>query len=534
MATIGTVSAIRETHCDDGQSLYALSWSYAQDGKLAVDASTGIVVDANPAAETSMGYSREELIGMHITQLHPKEEHERARDEFTRAKGEPASHAGFHMRRKTGESVPVAIWSSGRMLVDGRSLVIAEFRDISDQEQREHQLSAQNWALSAFSVAALALGRAQSAEGLQQSICEAITRQSVYALAWIGIAGDDAEKRVRIAASAGNALGYLAGLHVSWSEDAVSGQGPVGVCLRTNTLQIVENVQTSPGFSPWRERAKQYGIRSCACIPLHVKGSRQGSLNVYSTYANAFEAAPIEVFQHLAEQIVHGIQSLEHKQQLDAERRNLEQTQKSLTEALAASVSAMVTAMEMRDPYTAGHENRTADIAYAIGKEMGWPEGRLQGLRMAAMVHDIGKISIPQEILNKPARLSAEEYELVKGHPESSYAILKDIPFTWPIASIVRQHHEKLDGSGYPKGLKGDEILAEAKVLTVADIVEAMAAARPYRQGLGLEIVLAEIEGQAGRLLDSEAVRICASLFRERRLIIPGLFQLSSEMASCD
>jgi HD-GYP domain-containing protein (c-di-GMP phosphodiesterase class II) len=220
---------------------------------------------------------------------------------------------------------------------------------------------------------------------------------------------------------------------------------------------------------------------------------------------------------------VHGIEALEHKHLLDAERRTREQAQKSLTEALSASVSAMVTAMEMRDPYTAGHENRTADIAYAIGKEMGWPEGRLQGLRMAAMVHDIGKISIPSELLNKPSRLSQEEFELVKGHPESSYAILKDIPFTWPIAEIVRQHHEKLDGSGYPQGLKGDEILPEAKVLTVADIVEAMAAARPYRRGLGLEIALAEIERQAGTLLDAEVVEICTRLFREGRLIIPGL-----------
>jgi len=177
----------------------------------------------------------------------------------------------------------------------------------------------------------------------------------------------------------------------------------------------------------------------------------------------------------------------------------------------------------MRDPYTAGHENRTADIAYAIGKEMGWPEGRLQGLRMAAMVHDIGKISIPSELLNKPSRLTYEEFELVKGHPESSYAILKDIPFTWPIAEIVRQHHEKLDGSGYPQGLKGDEILAEAKVLTVADIVEAMAAARPYRKGLGLEVALAEVESQAGTLLDAEVVGICTRLFREGHLNISGL-----------
>jgi PAS domain S-box-containing protein len=507
----------------DRESLYALSWSYAQDGKFAIDVATGLVVDANPAAQALMGYSREELIGMHVTLLHPEGERGEIEAEIQKTKSSASTHSGLHILRKDGSTAPVAIWSSDWLELAGRKLAIVEFRDITEEKRKEHQLSAQNWALSAFSIAALALGRAQSADGLHQSICDAITRQSVYVLAWIGIVEAGPERRLRIAASAGSALGYIESLHISCKEDEPSGQGPVGICIRTRTLQIVEDTESSPVFAPWREEAGRFGIRSCACIPLYVDGNWEGALSVYSARANAFESAPIEVFQHLAEQIVHGIKALEHKQLLDTERRNLETTQKHLTDALSASVSAMVTAMEMRDPYTAGHENRTADIAYAIGKEMGWPEGRLQGLRMAAMVHDIGKISIPSEILNKPARLNAQEFALVKGHPESSYAILKDIPFTWPVAEIVHQHHEKLDGSGYPQGLKGDEILPEAKVLTVADIVEAMAAARPYRKGLGLKVALAEIERQAGTLLDAEAVRICASLFRENRLIIPGL-----------
>jgi PAS domain S-box-containing protein len=505
------------------EGLYALSWSYAQDGKLAVDLTTGCVVDANPAAQSLMGYSREELIGLHVTMLHPENERARVVEEMRRTAEGAASHDGLHIQRKDGSTTPVAIWSSDATQFAGQKVSIVEIRDIAEDKQKEHQLSAQNWALSAFSIAALALGRAQTAEGLQQSICEAITRESVYVLAWIGILEDGPEKKMRIAASAGVAQVYLDSVHITSREDDPMGQGPIGTCIRTQTLQIVEDTETSPVFGPWREAAMQFGIRSCACIPLSVEGSWQGVLSVYSARAKAFEASPIQVFQHLAEQIVHGIKALEHKQLLDAERLNLGLTQKRLTEALAASVSAMVTAMEMRDPYTAGHESRTADIACAIGEELGWPEGRLQGLRMAAMLHDIGKISIPTEILNKPTRLSADEFALVKRHPDSSYAILKDIPFSWPVADIVHQHHEKLDGSGYPRGLKGDEILAEARVLTVADIVEAMAAARPYREGLGLKVALAEIESQAGTLLDAEAVRICAALFRERRLIIPGL-----------
>jgi PAS domain S-box-containing protein len=508
---------------EDQESLYSLSWSYAQDGRLAVDPCTGIVVDANPAAEALMGYSRNELLGMHVTMLHPESERERVRAEFRKATERASSHSGFHIQRKDGSVAPVAIWSSETVQLAGRALAIVEFRDITDQKQKENLLSAQNWALSAFSIAALALGHARTAEGLLQTICEAITRQSAYVLAWVGIAEDGLDKKIRIAASAGTAMGYLDRLPISYSEDEALGRGPVGVSIRTNRLQIVDDIETSPSFVPWRKRARQYGLRSAVSIPLHIEGSWRGAMIVYSARPKAFEGAPLEVFQRLGEHIAHGIQTLENKQLLDAERLNLEKTRRHLSDALAASVGAIVTAMEMRDPYTAGHENRVAEIACAIGKEMGWPENRLEGLRMAAMVHDIGKISIAPEILTKPGRLTAEEFELVKEHSNNSYVILKDIPFTWPIADIVRQHHEKLNGSGYPLGLKADAILSEAKVLAVADIVEAMAADRPYREALGLEVALAEIESQAGTLLDAEIVQICAALFRDKRLIIPGL-----------
>ena len=186
-------------------------------------------------------------------------------------------------------------------------------------------------------------------------------------------------------------------------------------------------------------------------------------------------------------------------------------------------VAPIVLAMEMRDPYTAGHQSRVAEIAIAIGKDMGWTGERLQALRMAAMVHDIGKISIPAELLTKPGNLNAAERAMINQHPETGYAILKDIPFMWPVAEMVHQHHEKLDGSGYPRGLKADEILPEAKVLAVADIVEAMAAYRPYRPGIELPLVLQQIEKDAGTLLDPEVVRTCVALFREKHFTGAGL-----------
>jgi len=512
-----------DPNANERLSLYALSWTYAQDGKFAMDAATGIVTDANPAAVSLTGYSREELIGKHVTMLHPEAERERVKVEFRKAAEHASPHPGFHLLRKDGSLVPVAIWSSETVHLDCCPQLICEFRDITEEVRKEHLLSAQNWALSAFSIAALALGHARSTEGLLQSICEAITRKSVYVLAWIGIAEDNPEKTVRIAASAGSAVGFLNGMQLSWAADDPIGKGPTGICVRTHALQIMEDAATSPIYGPWRERAAQFGIRSSVSIPVQVEGSWSGVLVVYAQRPRAFEASPVEVFQRLAEQIIHGVKALEQKALLEAERQHQERTQKHLTEALSASVAAIVTAMEMRDPYTAGHESRVAEIAYAIGQEMGWNEDHLQGLRMAAMVHDIGKIAIPAEILTKPSKLNQEEYTLIKGHPDAGYAILRDIPFTWPVADIVRQHHEKLDGSGYPMGLKGDAILPEARILAVADIVEAMASNRPYRQAMDMAVVLEEIESLAGTLLDAEAVRICAALFREHRLDLQGL-----------
>jgi HD-GYP domain-containing protein (c-di-GMP phosphodiesterase class II) len=286
---------------------------------------------------------------------------------------------------------------------------------------------------------------------------------------------------------------------------------------------MMEDSETVAAFVPWRCRAREFSLRSTLTIPLGDEGNWRGALSVYAEHPHAFEPAAVVVFEHLAGEISHGLHALRQRELLESERIKRARTQQQLTDALSSMVAALVTAVEMRDPYTAGHEAQVAEIAYAIGKEMGWDEDRLLGLRMASMVHDIGKISIPSEILTKPTKLSAAERALINEHPETGYAILKDIPFIWPIADMMRQHHEKLDGSGYPLGLKAEEILPEAKVLAVADIVDAMAANRPYRHSIALEKVLEEIERQAGHQLDAEVVRVCLKLFREKGFILPHL-----------
>lgn len=188
-----------------------------------------------------------------------------------------------------------------------------------------------------------------------------------------------------------------------------------------------------------------------------------------------------------------------------------------LHRSLIGTVRAVSDIIEMRDPYTAGHQKRVASLACAIARELGMSEDKVEGLELAAQIHDVGKIQIPAEILSKPSQITAIEYLMIKTHPESGYQILKDIDFPWPIAEMVRQHHEKLDGSGYPHGLKGDDILMEARILTVADIVEAMASHRPYRAALGINAALDEIMSKRGKQLDIAVVDACVELFRENR-----------------
>lgn len=186
-----------------------------------------------------------------------------------------------------------------------------------------------------------------------------------------------------------------------------------------------------------------------------------------------------------------------------------------LTEALAATATALVAALESRDPYTAGHGERVGTIAAAIGRRLGWDEDRVTGLRIAGMLHDIGKISVPEEILTKAGPLTPAEHALIREHPLTGFHILKKVPFVWPIAEIARQHHEKLDGSGYPLGLKAHEILPEAKILTVADIAEALGSDRPYRKAVPLQELLVILRYQSGIQLDSDAVHACVELLEE-------------------
>jgi len=188
-----------------------------------------------------------------------------------------------------------------------------------------------------------------------------------------------------------------------------------------------------------------------------------------------------------------------------------------LERAMFGTIEALSVMSELRDPYTSGHEREVGELAAAIGRELGLPEERVQGLRVIGYLHDIGKITVPSEILSKPGRLSREEFELIKTHPQAGHDILKSIEFPWSVVDAILQHHEHLDGSGYPNSLKGDEIGLEARIIAVADIIEAMAHHRPYRPLVGLDKALMEIRSGAGIRYDKQVVEACEKLFQEGR-----------------
>jgi putative nucleotidyltransferase with HDIG domain len=194
----------------------------------------------------------------------------------------------------------------------------------------------------------------------------------------------------------------------------------------------------------------------------------------------------------------------------------LNQSLKKLRKSLMGTIQAMVSMVEIRDPYTAGHEKRVSMLARAIAHELGLPNDVVDNIRMAAAIHDIGKISVPAEILSKPGRLTDIEMKLIQMHSQTGYDILKDVDLPYPIARIVLQHHERLNGSGYPQGVKAGEILLEARIVSVADVVEAMASYRPYRPALGIDAALEEIEKNKGIFYDAVVVDACVRLFREK------------------
>jgi len=287
---------------------------------------------------------------------------------------------------------------------------------------------------------------------------------------------------------------------------------------KTGTIEAVYKISVKNSNAIW--------LKDQAIIEIHEKDRICLSLGFLTIVSKEMEAEDElkKHRDHLEEIVAERTDDLvglnvQLKQEV-AERKlaeeKLQQSYNVLQQNFDKIVSVMSLTVEERDPYTAGHQRRTTDLAVAIAREMGLSKHQIKGLQMAGFIHDIGKISIPAEILSKPGKLNEAEILLIRRHSQVGYEILKKIDFPWPVDLIVLQHHEKMDGSGYPQGLSGKEALVEARILCVADVVETIASHRPYRPGLGLDKALEDITKNRGILFDPDVVDVCLKLFQNK------------------
>jgi PAS domain S-box-containing protein/putative nucleotidyltransferase with HDIG domain len=441
----------------DSEVRYRTLFEISADGILIADIETKTFKYANPALCRMLGYTEEKLKTLSLADIHPKEDLPRVIAEFeAQARGDKTLAPDIPCLRKDG-TILYADINAATFTMDGRPYNVGFFRDITERKRTE--------------------------EALQESM----------------------EKYRLVVENAGDAIlvaqdGMLKFVNpktlelIGYTEPELTSR-PFGEFVYPEDRKMVVDRylkrlrgEDLPLFYPFRIVTKEGMVR---WVEIHAVAitwqGRPATLNFLSNIDERMQAE---------EQVKIHLNKIET--------------------ALESTVKALGVTSELRDPYTAGHQRRVTQLASAIARDMGFTENRIKGIRVAGLLHDIGKILIPAEILNKPSKLTEVEFAIVKTHAMASYDILKSIEFPWPVAQIVIQHHEKLNGSGYPSGLKGDEIIMEARILCVADIVEAMSSHRPYRPALGIDVALGDMLTNKGVLYDPNAVDSCVKLFREK------------------
>ncbi|MCF6290748.1 MAG: response regulator [Desulfobacterales bacterium] len=387
-------------------------------------------------------------------------------------------------------------------------------QEVETRKQAEATVSKVNLELTMLSECIHAVVRATDETELVRQICRTIVEVGGYRMAWVGFVEHDEARSVRPIAKAGRDDGYLEQISISWA-DTGAGQEPTGRAIRNGQPVVEINRRKNAESAPWREEALKRGFGSSIALPLRGDGKVFGSLSIHARDPDAFDLTETQRLHEVSADLAYGIIALRIREERNRAAGELQANLEKLEVALEGTVKVVASTVEVRDPYTAGHQRRVATLAQKIATRMALPESEIEGIYMAGLVHDLGKIYVPAEILSKPSRLSGIEFNLIRTHPQVGYDLLKTIEFPWPIAEIVYQHHEKINGSGYPRGLSGADILLEAKILTVADVVEAMASHRPYRPSLGIERALEQITRNRGTLYDPEVVDTCLGLFAQ-------------------
>ncbi len=372
---------------------------------------------------------------------------------------------------------------------------------MAERRAAEQQLRRLNFLLKAIRNVNQLIVKEHDRDHLLDQACAALVEGSGYSTAWITL-NDETQ---RLLGSSHRCMGGSTG-----SVSALFSDGALPPCAREawehGGIRVIDAAGAiCRACSSRGEDCDRARMAAC----LEHEGVRYGLLGVTSPGDLVTGDEEIDLLKEVAGDLAFALRSmdLEDEKQVAVE---------ALRQALGGTIQAIAATAESRDPYTAGHQRRVTELAVRIGSEMQLESDRVDSLQVTGVLHDLGKISVPAEILSKPSKLTDVELQLVREHPQMGFDILKNIDFPWPVAEFVLQHHERIDGSGYPKGLRGDQIHLEARIIAVADVVEAISSHRPYRPALGLDVALDEITQNAGRSYDAAVVVACVRLFREK------------------
>lgn len=396
------------------------------------------------------------------------------------------------------------------------------FEDVSQRVQKEQKIEELNRTLELIRRCNEILVRAELKSTLVKSICDEITANTLYHYAALFLKLGNSIKCVYYSFPKFKMDGVY---DIDFSQAKYS-VCPVVVSMQTQKSIVINDIKND---EIWNKRLMQHK-ELCPAQPFGMDGSMlcqyfslkdiEGVFTIYSDQRAIFDDSKVALFKELAEDMAYGIHFHAIKERLEETTILQNNSLNLLKKSFKGTIQAVSKMTELRDPYTSGHQHRVAKLSVAIAKELKLEPDVIEGVELAAAVHDIGKIEIPSEILTKPTKLTKLEYEIIKNHPQAGYEILKEIEFSYPIAKIILQHHERVDGSGYPNGLSGEEILLEAKIVSVADVVEAMASHRPYRASLGIESAIEEIKKYRGTWFDESVVDACIDLFEKQGYVL--------------
>ncbi|NTW29217.1 MAG: PAS domain-containing protein [Coriobacteriia bacterium] len=389
--------------------------------------------------------------------------------------------------------------------------------EVSRRALSEERLEKALRALRTLSASNRNLIHADNEQALLQSVCDIAAEDGGYRMAWVGYVEHDLERTVRPVAFSGVEKGYLDSTRITWG-DGPNGQGPTGRSIREKRSVLASDLSTEPGFGPWKASAAARGFRSSISLPLFDRqGSVFGALGIYSQDVDSFDSEETLLLEELSSDLAFGIEAIRTRAQRTEAERKVAESHAALKHLLRGMVEMMGKIVETRDPYTEGHERRVAVVARSIAEDMRLPEKDVQAIEIAALIHDIGKLRVPAEILMKPGLLTPLERGFIEEHARAGFEILKGVAFPKDVAQFVLQHHERMDGSGYPDHLSGESILLGARVIAVADVAEAMSSHRPYRPALGVEEAMVEIATHP-ELYDKKVVESCLSLYEAGHL----------------